>query len=499
MQDLPAQVDPIRDIQPEQDRRRRVAWSLLVVLLLLLLLCICSTWTGSVIRTTPERVRWIADNRTCLQCHTELLPQFNMAAVHNPFERKSCTTCHTDHGALFMKEASPSRLWILERCGVVVTWEPLKRAIDRCGQCGWTSDLGRREGAPRPSEEGTETGARKKSELTAPMPTLCFRCHPSVARLVGKKYEHNPFAKGLCTRPCHRPHASDNAWLLVSPTRQLCPSCHRLAEDLALPDRHPPFEARQCTSCHQPHASDFEGIIRLAQKQLCFSCHPQIAQLTNLPVQHSPFMNGKCTGCHKPHSSTARPLLISHEPSLCYSCHPGIRNDFLKPSHHPVGTPLLNCTDCHGPHATLYRRLLVAKNNLLCYTCHGDKQYCYDRSAHNKAQLIAAPGLCVNCHTPHGSIWAPLLIKEEMATCLQCHPTKISRVDLLDRRRPKPGSGGYDHDNHPVGDGWRDPLKKRRLTCTSSCHDPHGTCQLAMLRQLPDKLCLACHDVKKLP
>lgn len=494
----------IRDDETSEGerRRRRVLAILAILLLLLLLCCVCSIIGGSVRRTTPATAKLIADNRECLQCHTELLGEFGLNSVHNPFAKKSCTICHTDHGDLYLKETTPGKLHIWERCGIVVTFEPLAKVVrercGRCGACGRLADLGRKELPLGTSQVATESVGRKRSELVAPEPRLCFTCHRPIAQLLTKSYQHNPFEKGQCTATCHLPHASLYKNLLKQTPPNLCPSCHRLAEDLALPDRHPPWEQRLCVECHQPHASDYQGILQAQQKVLCFSCHPQIEALSGLPVQHSPFINGQCTGCHKPHSSVARPLLIENQPPLCYGCHPAIRNDFLKPSHHPVGTPLLNCSDCHTPHAAFYRRLLIAKDNNLCYTCHGDKRFFYERSAHDRLTLLAPPGLCINCHTPHGSVWFPLMIKEGMATCLQCHPTKISRADL-ERTTPRPVvSGSFDHNNHPVGDGWRDQVRGGRLTCYSTCHNPHGTGKRQMLKRLPDSLCLQCHEVKGL-
>jgi predicted CXXCH cytochrome family protein len=334
------------------------------------------------------------------------------------------------------------------------------------------------------------------SRLQAPEPELCFVCHRDIGQLTVKKYQHRPFAQGKCSPTCHRAHASMNAKLLIAPPAILCRKCHSMSADYALPDLHKPFAQKRCDLCHQPHASDFQRILLKQQKALCFSCHPQIAVLVGMPVQHAPFMNGQCTGCHRPHSSVPRFLLKSPEPTLCYSCHPNIQNDFLKPSHHPIGTPLLNCSSCHTPHAALYRRLLIARDNGLCYTCHGAKQLFFERSAHKNLSLGAAAGLCINCHTPHGSVWKPLLIKDQMALCLTCHPTKISRLDMIATLR-KPVSLTFVHHNHPVGYKWRDQLVGGPLTCSSSCHDPHGTGRRRMLKRLPDALCLRCHRVDK--
>ena len=62
------------------------------------------TGLGPERRLGPGR-EFIARNLDCVQCHTELIPQLARTAVHDPFLKESCTTCHTQrqcaacHGA----------------------------------------------------------------------------------------------------------------------------------------------------------------------------------------------------------------------------------------------------------------------------------------------------------------------------------------------------------------------------------------------------------------
>jgi predicted CXXCH cytochrome family protein len=191
-------------------------------------------------------------------------------------------------------------------------------------------------------------------------------------------------------------------------------------------------------------------------------------------VQHNPFRYDDCTGCHEPHGSDFQPLLIGDEPDLCYSCHRGIRLDFLKVSHHPVGTQFLNCTGCHNPHAADYEALVAARDNELCYTCHSyPVRVLYDDSAHWRERL-----LCIQCHTPHGSNFAPILRDSNPDLCVECHTT-------------------YDGaDDHPVRPVYYDVNAGKGLTCSSTCHDPHGTANNFMLRHYRSPLdgnCLICH------
>jgi predicted CXXCH cytochrome family protein len=486
--------------EEEKSRRRRAAAAIAILLLLLLLCCFCAILSRILWRTTPAKTTLIADNRGCLQCHTELLGEYQMSDVHNPFLTKQCTVCHTDHGQLFIKQYLPARMVVYKRCGLIITFEPLRKLFSqRCGTCGRFGNLVKGAQTGANARETTVPPSFIPSKLLVPEPALCFTCHRSVSQASTKRYQHPPFKRGDCSHSCHRPHASMTKRLLIEPIPALCLRCHKakLAKDYGLADQHKPFKAGQCVLCHQPHASDFKKILVKRQRDLCFGCHPQIAVLAGLPVQHSPFINGECTGCHRPHASTPKFLLNSPEPPLCYSCHAAIKNDFLRPSHHPVGTPLLNCSSCHQPHAALYRRLLIARDNALCYTCHGGKQLHFEASAHRKLSLLAAPGLCINCHTPHGSDWKPLLVKDKMALCLTCHPTKISRQDLV-ATMGGPVSRRFVHHEHPVGYRWRDRHAGGPLTCVSSCHDPHGTGRPWMVKRMPDGLCLECHPLVSL-
>jgi predicted CXXCH cytochrome family protein len=187
-------------------------------------------------------------------------------------------------------------------------------------------------------------------------------------------------------------------------------------------------------------------------------------------VQHQPFLADNCTGCHEPHGSDYTPLLVEAQPALCYNCHPAIQNQFAQSSRHPIGVDL-QCGSCHNPHAAQYQGLVSAQDNSFCYQCHADAQPLYADSKHSVL-------LCVKCHTPHGSAYQPILVAENPDLCLTCHPTLEGQ------------------NKHPVRQEFFDVHAKKGLTCSSSCHNPHGTNSEFMLRNFnspQDGQCLQCH------
>lgn len=462
----------IEDTEQDDDSAARSRRPLLLLLLLLLLLCAITSVVDVWINREPDRARFITRNLACLQCHTELIPEFSKAAVHNPFMMEECTVCHTSHGKEIERTTfeGGSRTW--NRVRTLMEWLPLKWAYsiyDSVSGVEDTDDGGRIIGTQ------TKEFAESDSMLVAPETDLCWICHGNLGPKRAEQHQHAPFENGYCTN-CHDPHASDFRVLLVQDERDLCITCHPIGPELARLQVHPPVEQRYCTNCHDPHASEWRGILVDNQRDLCFTCHPSVAPLSLKAVQHHPFLYDNCTGCHEPHGSNFMPLLIKNEPPLCYDCHPQIRADFAQASSHPVNERFLDCSGCHNPHAADYAALIIAEDNELCYTCHAyPVRATYDSSAHWTNRLV-----CVRCHTPHGSAFAPILRRSNPDLCLQCHAWVES------------------HDNqHPVRPVNFDVNAQTGLTCSSTCHDPHGTLYNYMIRSFYyplDGQCLQCHD-----
>jgi len=454
------------------DRRPRRWYGLLaVILLLLLLLCFGITVADLVITRGPQQARFIARNLECLQCHTELIPDFSRAVVHQPFALEECTVCHTPHGKEVTSIVTRSPGRTVQRLRTWLQWLPLRLVTST----PWAGSAGGSETkvTVTPGDTVVSTSVsgvpREASTLVLPADKLCWTCHGSMGALLGEAYQHKPFTAGQCGS-CHSPHASDTKALLTQAPDKLCFTCHPMGAQINRKQGHPPAKRGWCIDCHNPHASANRGVLVARQRDLCFRCHPSVGVLSGLPVQHQPFLEDNCTGCHEPHGSDETPLLVRGQPALCFKCHPAIRNQFAKASHHPVGVEL-TCGSCHNPHAAQYASLIDAQDNSFCYQCHGDKLVAYSDSAHYSM-------LCVKCHTPHGSQFEPILTARNPDLCLRCH----SAMD--------------DEGTHPVRTHFFDLHAKKGLTCSSSCHNPHGTDYQYMLKNFnspQDGQCLQCH------
>ncbi|NTU70769.1 MAG: hypothetical protein HGB10_02970 [Coriobacteriia bacterium] len=471
------EVEPTSEmpLSPEEDEekqeRRGGSWyGLIALILLLVLLLCCATTTADVLITRgPQQASFVARNLECLQCHTEKIPDLSRTSVHSPFLQRDCTVCHTKHGAQVSSTVRQGASRQVTRYRAIVQWLPLR---------WWFGAVSALTGGTRVDSTTTEGGVVSKStrnlegqpsSLVMPPEKICYMCHGDMGILLDDTYTHVPFMQGRCTE-CHDPHASDYRALLTQAPNKICFTCHPIGQEINRMQAHPPAKQGWCTDCHNPHASNFKGILVSKQRDLCFSCHPSVASMSDLPTQHQPFYNDNCTGCHEPHGSDSSPLLVKPQPNLCYTCHPQVEGDFGKASHHPIGLDL-TCGTCHNPHAAQYPKLLAGSGNAVCLECHGDKESQYANSAH-------ADSACVSCHSVHGSAYDPLLVGVQPDLCLDCHPTAE-------------GSN-----KHPIRPKYYDLHAKKGLTCTSSCHNPHGTEFEFMIKDYnfsQDGVCLQCH------
>jgi len=390
-------------------RRRRWYVLIAVVLAVLLLLCSCVAVAEVWLLGSSEQARFVARNIECLQCHVELIPDLRKESVHNPFALKQCTTCHTPHGQEVRATVVKGPEELVNRYKTLVQWLPLRWWLTLSQRT--TTSISTNSGSASTTTVKVQAGT---SYLVAPESELCWTCHGSMGSKLGDTYQHQPFASGHCTG-CHDPHASDHRVLLTQKVNEICFTCHPIGNEINRAQSHPPAKEGWCVDCHDPHASNFKGILVTRQRELCFSCHPTVAGLSGMPVQHAPFVNDNCTGCHQPHGSDFQPLLNAEQPTICYDCHPGIESQFGQPSHHPVGLDM-QCGTCHDPHAAQYPGLLTAAggSNSFCYECHNDVRASFASSEHQEQ-------LCIRCHTPHGSAYAPLLVKRNPELCFQCH------------------------------------------------------------------------------
>ncbi|RJQ50902.1 MAG: hypothetical protein C4521_13205 [Actinobacteria bacterium] len=449
---------------------------------------------------TPGGTR-VPVEELCAACHPSIGPELAMAFRHAPFEERRCMSCHEPHASNFRRLLKGTDATVCTECHEIaseldqpVVHEPFGEV--RCTGCH--------------QAHASENASILKREERS----LCTGCHDEIGALDARGIRHQPFRRG-CVR-CHRPHSAARTALLVDSLPRLCYGCHaRIRNDFSLPSAHPVGSRINCDDCHASHASDYRGLLVTAQRPLCSRCHRQIPSEVKAPVVHDPFADSPCTtSCHRPHGSRYSPLLSDEDPPLCFGCHPALRREIAKRSSHPIGERM-RCGSCHRPHASQVYSLLVQRLDGLCYRCHPkDKLYGPrqsipgydshtrphrrrgrapsggwpdDNGAHEKAPVLMGRQhdeiRCMGCHRPHGSDFTPILKQANPDVCLACHLYYANR------------------NYHPTRPSLYDPLAKRGLTCSSSCHNPHGSPYYRMLRYPyevagygSDHLCLLCHE-----
>lgn len=99
-------------------------------------------------------------------------------------------------------------------------------------------------------ERCTECHVRKKeAALLAPIPDLCWRCHPRP--LEGDPWNHAPARVGACLA-CHVGHEAATPDLLTTEGKTLCYGCHRASYVEALAG-HQAVDLERCATCHRAH------------------------------------------------------------------------------------------------------------------------------------------------------------------------------------------------------------------------------------------------------
>jgi predicted CXXCH cytochrome family protein len=457
------------------------------------------------------------EERLCWMCHGGLGYQLTMSNEHPPFEKGQCTSCHDPHASMVKPVLKGETVTLCVSCHRVYDELLASDIHPPFGQLQCTSCH-----HPHASNYRGMTITSQRE--------LCFGCHPSVATLTSESVQHSPFEHGECTG-CHRPHSSTARPLLITYTPELCFNCHGgVRPEFALNSHHP-LGRVDCPDCHVPHAGSVNKLLPAKQKVLCLGCHKAVGtELSRLQV-HMVVDQQDCTTCHLPHGSDVGPLLQEAQPELCYRCHGRVREEFagtvepfsrkeqpvqvakegetldptasawslrktgLRPptskgdpvidtfptasgsrrSAHPVPAKLV-CTDCHEAHGSDFLPLLVDARRLLCLRCHSGNVPVYGFTPHKDLE-------CLRCHGAHGSPYPSILVKDNPKVCVRCHT-------------------GYDTRpyNHPSTADFYDNNSSKPLSCTSSCHSPHGSANFRMLR-VPyaagrfgtDFVCLICH------
>lgn len=269
---------------------------------------------------------------------------------------------------------------------------------------------------------------------------LCVDCHPETKGWKGKTGVHRPVGTGECSS-CHNPHASKHKGLLKEGVKELCYSCHDKKKGFAERVVHGPVAKGDCLSCHKAHISENRALLTKPEGEGCFTCHP-VEKIMAKKVIHPEVVKGNCLSCHLPHSSEEAFLLRKDVKDLCLGCHPS--TPAMASVHLGYDVGKTNCLSCHSAHTSDRPKLLKA-------------------FLHKPVE----EGKCAVCHVEGSSA----LKKRGVELCLECH-----RSSMASFNRP------YSHLLPGKGDD----------TC-GNCHDPHGSEEKTLLKDMEERVCFACH------
>jgi len=286
---------------------------------------------------------------------------------------------------------------------------------------------------------------------------------------------------------------------LVSVETADCTACH---DDLleGLPVVHAPVED-DCTNCHEMSNSDDGTEVALMEEgpALCVMCHSDLEAAVELELEtpHFPVADD-CTTCHSPHATKLAKLLTAPTAELCYACHEP--EDLAKP-HGDQLTPATDCAGCHQPHGSDNSGMLAgshqhrpfadgsckgchrapfgerirlrSRGEKLCTACHTDLTAEAAESGTVHAALAGERGRagCLNCHDPHMSPRAGLLLESGPDLCGSCHEAVVSAA---------------------TGELGHAAAADDCLTC----HLPHASPRQSLLAEPAGELCGMCHDAE---
>jgi DmsE family decaheme c-type cytochrome len=219
----------------------------------------------------------------------------------------------------------------------------------------------------------------------------------------------------------------------------------------------------QCAACHEETVAKFRESIHgnkgfeMRSSHSCETCH-------GAGKAHVDAGGGKGS------MTTIKGLSKEKQSEMCLQCHDrGNKTDWPGSLHETRG---LACQDCHSVHSPgSDKAQLKAPETDLCFTCHKQKQAQFFRASHHPIREGKIE--CSDCHNPHAVQEAKRVdLAAITETCYQCHAEK---------------RGPFLWEHIPV-----------REDCMT-CHEPHGSNHMKMLKVKEPFLCQRCHSDTRHP
>jgi predicted CXXCH cytochrome family protein len=295
-------------------------------------------------------------NKKCISCHEKELKRFARTRLHAPVRAGACSFCHLDHGPenrlilLGREDRVCARCHNLEAGPTRAAHGGFPLEGSRCTEChdphGSAAAGFLYERRHPPFAEGDCGSCHGKPadgwKVPGSVTEVCRGCHDDIGR---EKHPHSAIAAKGCLG-CHRAHAAAEKKLLRAPLPALCFTCHprpRFAQQTV----HDPVGSGECATCHPAHGAANEHLLvrpypieqyapyAPGRYGLCLECHDEGA-LTD-PARGSD--TGFADGTRNLHALHVRDRVSQSE--LGTRVQPGV-----------------TCRNCHDPHATESPRLI---------------------------------------------------------------------------------------------------------------------------------------------
>ena len=221
------------------------------------------------------------------------------------------------------------------------------------------------------------------------------------------------------------------------------------------------------------------------QEALCQRCHKMDSALQNITL------NGKVNV--KAEGVNLTEVLNNPEESNCFECH---KNLISKKNAHAPSVNLI-CTQCHTGEVGEYNAEFKGLSRFVqpdpistqCFACHENVES--EWLAREFTHGPAMNGRCTRCHNPHSSEEIFFTKKPIWDLCTTCHSEKATEKHVVSSF-----VFGRNKGAHPTK-GPKDPAREGREFVCSSCHNPHGSNGIFLLRmegRRTFELCKRCHE-----